>query len=312
MTLTEIPGNPIPEGAAAGFIETPDHVQLRYARFPARPGQLKGTITLLQGRAEFIEKYFEVITELQERGFNVVAFDWRGQGGSGSPAGTLKRSNISSFSKYRIDLETVVSRISLADCPGPHYVLAHSTGCTVFLSATERLRTQISRAVLCAPFAGLSDFGRKERMIFRLAQLLAMLGLALAPVPGRNNGKAETFETNRQTSDRRRFERMVEIGKANPELEIGPPTIGWLAAAVRALTSFRELRFGPSVAVPVLMIAAGRDRIVSSRATEELSTRIRAAGFIEIPGAEHEILMEEDIYRDQFWAAFDAFIPGEE
>lgn len=312
MTLTEIPGNPIPDGAVAGFIETPDRVQLRYARFPAKPGTLKGTVTLLQGRAEFIEKYFEVITELQERGFNVVAFDWRGQGGSGSQTGTLKRSNISSFSKYRIDLETVVSRISLADCPGPHYVLAHSTGCTIFLSATERLRTQISRAVLCAPFVGLSDFGRKERMIFRLAQLLAMLGLALAPVPGKGNGKAEAFETNRQTQDRRRFERMVEIGKANPELEIGPPTVGWLAAAVRALTSFRELRFGPSVAVPVLMIAAGRDRIVSSRATEELSTRIRAAGFIEIPGAEHEILMEEDIYRDQFWAAFDAFIPGEE
>lgn len=312
MTLTEIPGNPIPDGAVAGFIETPDRVQLRYARFPAKPGTLKGTVTLLQGRAEFIEKYFEVITELQERGFNVVAFDWRGQGGSGSQTGTLKRSNISSFSKYRIDLEAVVSRISLADCPGPHYVLAHSTGCTIFLSATERLRTQISRAVLCAPFVGLSDFGRKERMIFRLAQLLAMLGLALAPVPGKGNGKAEAFETNRQTQDRRRFERMVEIGKANPELEIGPPTIGWLAAAVRALTSFRELRFGPSVAVPVLMIAAGRDRIVSSRATEELSTRIRAAGFIEIPGAEHEILMEEDIYRDQFWAAFDAFIPGEE
>jgi lysophospholipase len=312
MTLTEIPGNPIPDGAVAGFIETPDRVQLRYARFPAKPGTLKGTVTLLQGRAEFIEKYFEVITELQERGFNVVAFDWRGQGGSGSQTGTLKRSNISSFSKYRIDLETVVSRISLADCPGPHYVLAHSTGCTIFLSATERLRTQISRAVLCAPFVGLSDFGRKERMIFRLAQFLAMIGFALAPVPGKGNGKAETFETNRQTQDRRRFERMVEIGKANPELEIGPPTIGWLAAAVRALTSFRELRFGPSVAVPVLMIAAGRDRIVSSRATEELSTRIRAAGFIEIPGAEHEILMEEDIYRDQFWAAFDAFIPGEE
>ncbi|KND19706.1 alpha/beta hydrolase [Pannonibacter phragmitetus] len=312
MTLTEIPGNPIPDGAVAGFIETPDRVRLRFARFPAKPGQLKGTVTLLQGRAEFIEKYFEVITELQERGFHVVAFDWRGQGGSDSHPGSLKRGNVSSFSRYRIDLETVVRQISLADCPGPHYVLAHSTGGAVFLSATERLRTQISRAVLSAPFTGLSDFGRKERMIFRLVRLLAMLGLALAPVPGRGNGKAETFETNRQTSDRRRFERMVEIGKANPALEIGPPTIGWLAAAVRCLMSFRELRFGPSVAVPVLMITAGRDRIVSSRATEELSTRIRAAGFIEIPGAEHELLMEQDVYRDQFWAAFDAFIPGEE
>jgi lysophospholipase len=31
-----------------------------------------------------------------------------------------------------------------------------------------------------------------------------------------------------------------------------------------------------------------------------------------IPGARHEILMERDAIRAQFWAAFDAFIPGSE
>jgi lysophospholipase len=29
-----------------------------------------------------------------------------------------------------------------------------------------------------------------------------------------------------------------------------------------------------------------------------------------IPGARHEILMERDVIREEFWAAFDAFIPG--
>jgi lysophospholipase len=29
-----------------------------------------------------------------------------------------------------------------------------------------------------------------------------------------------------------------------------------------------------------------------------------------IPGARHEILMERDEFREQFWAAFDAFVPG--
>jgi lysophospholipase len=29
-----------------------------------------------------------------------------------------------------------------------------------------------------------------------------------------------------------------------------------------------------------------------------------------IAGAKHEILQEQDQYRDQFWAAFDAFVPG--
>ena len=29
-----------------------------------------------------------------------------------------------------------------------------------------------------------------------------------------------------------------------------------------------------------------------------------------IAGAKHEILQEQDRYRAQFWAAFDAFVPG--
>ena len=29
-----------------------------------------------------------------------------------------------------------------------------------------------------------------------------------------------------------------------------------------------------------------------------------------LPGARHEILQEQDQFRAQFWAAFDAFVPG--
>jgi lysophospholipase len=29
-----------------------------------------------------------------------------------------------------------------------------------------------------------------------------------------------------------------------------------------------------------------------------------------LPGAKHEILQEQDQMRAQFWAAFDAFVPG--
>ena len=38
--------------------------------------------------------------------------------------------------------------------------------------------------------------------------------------------------------------------------------------------------------------------------------RLKAGRVIVIPGARHEILMERDVLREQFWAAFDAFVPG--
>src|SRR5689334_11979155 len=58
---------------------------LRYALWSAR-GTSRGTILLLTGRGEFLEKYAtEVVGELLDRGFAVAAIDWRGQGLSDRP-----------------------------------------------------------------------------------------------------------------------------------------------------------------------------------------------------------------------------------
>ena len=37
---------------------------------------------------------------------------------------------------------------------------------------------------------------------------------------------------------------------------------------------------------------------------------IRVGSYLMIPGARHEILMETNRIRDEFWAAFDVFVPG--
>ena len=56
------------------------------------------------------------------------------------------------------------------------------------------------------------------------------------------------------------------------------------------------------------MFAAGRDRIVSTRAIEELGVRLKLGTTLLIPGARHEILQETDLLRQRFWAAFDAYL----
>ena len=79
MKLVSIPANPVPDNVVTGTIKTPDGVSLRFARWAPPPGR-KGTVVVLQGRAEFIEKYFETVRDLRARGFAVATFDWRGQG----------------------------------------------------------------------------------------------------------------------------------------------------------------------------------------------------------------------------------------
>ncbi len=61
---------------------------------------------------------------------------------------------------------------------------------------------------------------------------------------------------------------------------------------------------------PILIIAAGMDRIASTSAIENFAIRLRAGAHLIVPGAEHELLMEQDRFRQQALAAFDAFVPG--
>ena len=58
------------------------------------------------------------------------------------------------------------------------------------------------------------------------------------------------------------------------------------------------------------MLAASDDRIVSSLAIEELAMRLKVGAQLVLRGSRHEILQERDVIRQQFWAAFDAFVPG--
>src|SRR5437660_106767 len=118
MNLVSIPANPVPDAAVTGTIKTPDGVSLRFARWEPPPGR-KGTVCLFQGRAEYIEKYFETVRDLRARGFAVATLDWRGQGGSVRALRNWRKGYVRNFSQYQIDLETFIHEVVLPDCPPP-------------------------------------------------------------------------------------------------------------------------------------------------------------------------------------------------
>jgi lysophospholipase len=50
--------------------------------------------------------------------------------------------------------------------------------------------------------------------------------------------------------------------------------------------------------------------VVSTPAIETFGMNLLAGRHLILAGSKHEILQEQDHYRSQFWAAFDAFVPG--
>ena len=313
MELYETSGNPVPAGAeVTGIASLAGGTRLRAALWQPAARQARGTICLMQGRSEFIEKYFEVISELRQRGFAVCAFDWRGQGGSERLTADPRKGHAGRFDDYAGDLSGVLEHMIAKRCPQPYFGLAHSMGGAALLIALRRGEKRIARAVLTSPMARLHESQSPPYARFA-AELLSLAGLRYSYIPGGGGTAPMTkpFEGNILTSDPERYARAAAIIGRAPRIALGDPTIGWIRAAYRAMAELRHLEFGFEFVTPLLFVNAGADTLVSAPAAAALADRVKGASSVTIAHSRHEILMERDPIRREFWAAFDAFLPGE-
>lgn len=311
MQLFPTTGNELPEGLVAGSVKTPDGVRLRYAVAPGLPGG-RGTVCILPGRADFIERYFETIRDLQARGYAVAMLDWRGQGGSDRLRADPYRDRIGSFRDYDLDLATFMTEVVLPDWQPPYTALAHSTGASVVLRAI-RTRNWFERVVLSAPLIDFAPFGLPRPVARVVARFMVLIGLSRLYLPGRPHRpmRADDFPGNPVSSAKWRYLRDCRTLEAAPHLGLGGPTFGWLNAALGATGEFARWSSKTTLCAPVLIVAAGDDRLVCSEASRQFARRIPGVAAVIIPGSLHEPLMERDEIREQFWAAFDAFLGTE-
>ncbi len=310
MKLVSIPANPVPDKVVTGTLKTPDGVSLRFAHWEPPPGR-KGTVVVLQGRAEFMEKYFETVRDLRARGFAVATFDWRGQGLSDRALSDRHKGHVRNFLQYDIDLRAFMEQIVLPDCPPPVFGLCHSMGAAIALRACHDGSRWFDRMVFTAPMIALHP-GPLVKVAGPLARFLRYLGSGRAYVPTGDAtvmGKQD-FIGNPLTTDPVRFARNAAVLDEEPALGLGAPTVAWADAAIRLMKRFAMPGYAGHIRQPILMVAAGRDEIVSTPAIEDFGMNLLAGRHLILPGAKHEILQEQDVFRGQFWAAFDAFVPG--
>jgi lysophospholipase len=309
MTLISTPENPAPPGAIAEYIRAADGVRLRTARWV--PSSPVGTIVLLGGRGEFIEKYFEVVGELLARGFAIAAMDWRGQGGSDRALRNTHKGHVDDFAQFESDLDALVTEILTRECPRPWIGLAHSMGAAVLLGAAGSGRCPFERLVLTSPMVAVRGVNHRGGVRAVVAALGALgMGSAFAPGSGGENQWRASFDGNLFTSDKGRFVRVANLVAACSDLRLGGPTIGWTHAAFRHMSRLGHSRFPRTPLPPILIVASGADRVTDTSATIRFAARLGVAKLVVIEGARHEILIERDPFRAKFWAAFDRFVAG--
>ncbi|MET0408191.1 MAG: alpha/beta hydrolase [Hyphomicrobium sp.] len=312
MKLVSLSINPVPSGAHVSAFDGYDGLKLRSALWEATRGPARGTVCIVQGRGEFIEKYFEVIADLRRRGFAVAIFDLRGQGGSERVLSNRRKGHVVAFTEYDRDLAIFIDEIVKPSLPAPLIGLGHSLGGNILLRAAQDEASSFSRMILLSPMIDINErmLGVNRSLVNVYASVASLFGFATAYVRGGTDEPSDlrAFENNRLTTDEVRWSRIKSIIEAAPDLAVGAPTIGWLRAALRSCAMLSRPDYPKYVAVPMMLFAAGADRVVSTQAIEDFAVDLKSGGHILMPGSRHEILQETDAIRQRFWAAFDAYM----
>lgn len=294
-----------PEPAAVWRVTAADGIGLRLARWPAAAAATadRGSVLLFQGRTEYIEKYARVAGDLAAAGFDVLAIDWRGQGGSDRLLPDPTVGHVGDFLHYQRDVAAMIAAAEAAGLPRPWHLLAHSMGGAIGLRALME-GLPVASAAFSAPMWGIRIGGLPapvgSALGVGLARGAGRLGRGSRGLPGPTTVLEVSFADNLLTTDARQYIRLMREAVAWPDLMIGAPSFDWVRTA---LAECRMLATRPAPAIPALISVSGGERIVQPTAIRRRAAAWPGARLLDLPDSRHEAMFEAPATGETFLAA---------
>ena len=294
-----------PAGAFYRDWRAPDGWVHRRLDWPQRGGEARGTLLFAGGRGDFIEKYLEPLAHWHASGWNVVSFDWRGQGAS---RGDIAGGHLDSLDPLVDDLAALLMELRDAS-PGPHVAIAHSMGGHMLLRTIAEGRAKLDAAVLVAPMLAINSGPLPAWAAWSTASLLSAFGFSRHPAwrASEATGRLGSLRQSILTSCTDRYADEQYWWSQQPGFDLGVPSWGWLDAAYRSCQALSEdmLR---RIETPMLLIGTDADRLVSPAAIRRAAAAIPNARLKMFESAGHEILRETDAVRLEALAAIGDFL----
>ncbi len=304
--MTMLDRRTLPDGMGFSPWRAPDGWLHR--RFDWPGDGRRGSLLLQGGRADFIEKYLEPIGHWQRRGWRVGGFDWRGQGRSGRLAADPWTGHAPSLDPLVDDLAAFVAEWRRTT-PGPHVLVGISMGGHLVLRLLAERGVAVDAAVLVAPMLGLNSGRLPDRLARTIARAACRMGRAerRAWEQGEDPVRARALQ-RRLTGCRDRHGDAGWWKHAQPDIALGPPSWGWIAAAYASIARVMAPEVLERVATPVLLLGAERDRLVRSAPIRAAAARLPDAELRMLAEGAHELLREVDAVRVPVFAAIDRFL----
>lgn len=300
--LFELDG--VPVGGNAIFVTAKDGTQIRAAYWH---GGERGTVYLLPGRTEYIEKFGRMIAKLQDRNLNVVVIDWRGQGMSDRHDGRRDRGYVESFQHYQQDLQAVLDAPVIKALPGPRLLFSHSMGGCIGLRALVD-GLGVDAAVFSGPMWGLKASKSYILMMKAVRMLGRPFGKHKSLLPGHEPTyyvSVTPFEGNELTNDADHYAMFQSQLAAEPDLGLGGPTIQW---AVEAVNEMNSLLHSTVPDIPILTFLGKEDIVVDVEPVKSRAPAFPNGQFELIEFCQHDVWMETPAVQKQVWDITDRFL----
>lgn len=287
-----------PESAQAHWLQTADKVTIRAAHW--RCDDAKGTVLLFPGRTEFIEKYGLAAGEFAQRGYSMVAVDWRGQGLADRMLSNRAIGHVRDFEDYQCDVAALVAYAQDVGMPKPYFLVGHSMGGCIGLRALNE-GLDVKAAAFSAPMWGVGLATHVRATAWTVSCASKLLGFSDKLTPGQSTENyllRTNLAENGLTNDATMFGFLKRQITTHPDLGLAGPSLQWLN---ESLLEMRALSTLPSPDLPCITYLGSNEEIVDK---DRIRTRMAAwpnGTLVEIPTGRHEMLMDAPAMRDQLY-----------
>lgn len=284
------------ENFVFGSFQGSDRVTLRYAkRVPAEP---RAALVVVSGRTEFIDKYAELFYDLRELPVSFYIFDQRGQGRSTRLLAEHDKGYVADFQDYVGDLALFIDTVVGADRKIPLLMLTHSMGGVVAGLYANSYPGSVQGMIACALMLDINTAPFPTPVARLLSRGASLLGFGASYVPGgRPYDPAKPFSANTVTHSQARFSLNQKLITITPDNAMGSPTYAWIDQAFAGMDRLQSKH--QNLTMPVLFLRPGADTVVKAKPQADFCDKLPDCTLVDLPGARHEILMEEDPIRNR-------------
>jgi lysophospholipase len=290
------------------YIEVEKGIFLRWGYWKSFRHQKKGSVCLLGGRTEFMEKYFDTIEQLNRRGLDVFSFDWRGQGLSTRLIPNRCKGYVKSYHDYVNDLSVFIEKIFTRKAARPCILMGHSMGGHIIIRYLHDHGNIFHGAILMSPMMDILTFPVPKKVLQTFTRILVSAGYDKVYIAGNDRLMENQFKGNFLTSDMIRFEKIRKFTLDNPKIAVGGVTIGWLNASFDSIEFINQPGYVENISTRVWIFSAEKDRVVCNLAQRRLCQRLPNCRLVKVFDSRHEIFQEKDPVQKKFWNIFEQIL----